>query len=300
MYRIDIKRCREIGVFLKSLPEILEIIDLIEEHDRQYIALRELSRKIPANIATNMVIANALISYFLTGKGEDYWSEFANFLLAKRSFLSEKLKCSDLLALHREFLGFSRFNKLSLRNKYARLEKYYRSNMCVKIMVDPFRYTDDIARLARDLAKITGSRETSKTIVFASKMYWYICRALGRKVSGDIGMPIDRRNAFISLSSGLVKGCNFSIEECVSELISVKYSKLLVRAWETVKHHSGIPLYRLDALTWNIAPHIRYAESPTSAVGSFCRCFPRICDKYPEQIKALIWELGRQILGART
>ena len=294
MFSIDNDRCRGLGLFLGTVPEIMSIIDLIEESDKQFIALKRIVGRLPVAIVLNMVIANSLISYFLTGKGEDYWSEFADYLARMKNHL-KNADCEDMLKIHREFLKISKYNRLSLQNKYSRLEKYYFSQICRKIMNEPFRYTNDLSHLTRELERITGSRSTSKTIVFASKMYWYVCKIVGKNVRGDIDMPIDRRNAFITISSGIIRGCNDSIEECVSALISSKYSSLARRAWRIIRQYSGIPLYRLDALTWNMAPHIRYSRSPDEALTRFCEDFSRVCNKHRDLIKQIILELGRII-----
>ncbi len=294
MFSIDSNRCRGLGLFLGTFPEIMDIIDLIEDSDKQFIAIKRIVEQLPVTIVFNMVIANSLISYFLTGKGEDYWDEFTAYLLKMKNRL-KNASCRDMLKIHREFLRISKYNKLSLRNKYSRLKKYYCSSICRKIIAEPFRYAENLSYLTKELEKITGSKSTSKTIVFASKMYWYVCKILGKNVKGDIDMPIDRRNAFITISSGMIMGCNDNIEECVSALISSKYSSLARRAWRIVGQYSGIPLYRLDALTWNMAPHIRYSRSPEEALSRFCEDFGDVCNKHRGLIKQIILELGRII-----
>jgi len=60
----------------------------IENQDRQFLALKKLyqNKQFSDNLYLFLILANALISFQLSGKGEDYWEEFAENLKINGDF----------------------------------------------------------------------------------------------------------------------------------------------------------------------------------------------------------------------
>jgi DNA-(apurinic or apyrimidinic site) lyase len=248
MYIVDRGRASYIGKLVKSISDF---IDLLEENDPQYKAVAELINNIGSGNAVVVIIANALISYQLSSKGEDYWRGLAEWFSKYRGVNIDNLE--KLYMMHSSFIENTKYNRMGLAAKIKRLEKFYYSIVAKSLYNNPFMYCKDLPGLIDQLARIFRANRDSKTIVFSAKMYYYYCRIHGRNVYGDIPIPVDRRNALLSLTSCIVKGCREGLRKCVLDLMSNKYRGIVIDAWKIVSIESCIPMYRLDSLTWLIA-----------------------------------------------
>ncbi|SMP16049.1 DNA-(apurinic or apyrimidinic site) lyase [Desulfurobacterium pacificum] len=175
---------------MERLVEILrefspEEINEIERNDRQFKALERLYERFKEREEEfyRLVLINALMSYQLQMKGEEYWEKFAEFF-------SNSKGMEDF----EEFL--KRFNRRFLSAKLKRLKK---AIDCVsQIKVEQVR---DAGQLVEELAKCMGQRKDSKTIVFAVKMLNYAVKvAEGDELEGleEIAIPLDSRIGRIS------------------------------------------------------------------------------------------------------
>ncbi len=161
----------------------------IEESDRQYIALKELFKNIK-NKETYLflILANAIICYQLSWKGEDYWEEFSiyfsNISIEKKEIIDELWK----------FIKQSKNNKRFIDTKINRLEK-------LKPFLESFiwneeEYYDDMEKLRDELAKVMKQKKDAKTIVFAVKMFSYWAKNIYNKLNyfpEKINVPVDSR-----------------------------------------------------------------------------------------------------------
>ena len=192
----------------------LSDIRKIEERDRQFQALKRLYSKLnDKELFFRLVLINALLSYQLQMKGEDYWEAFSDFFSEKPSVL-----------YFREFLA--KFNKRFLSSKLKRLE---RATGCVNGIFRRYALSDfaaDLKVLVKELAKCMGQKETSKTIVFSAKMFLYAYRiAFGREPQGleGIDVPLDSR-----------------LKKLFSDL----------KVWREISARLNVPPVHLDALVW--------------------------------------------------
>ena len=165
----------------------------IEETDRQYIALKELSEKISdKNLYLSLILSNALICYQLSWKWEDYWEEFSeyfrpppNLLLVKEGGIEHNIWV---------FIKQSKNNKRFIDTKIKRLEK-------LKPFLEQFiwkeeYYYDNMEELRNELAKTMKQKVDAKTIVFAIKMFNYWARNIYNRLEyfpENISIPIDSR-----------------------------------------------------------------------------------------------------------
>ncbi len=211
-----------------------EDIVVLEQKDRQFRAIKKLyeNKLFSDEIYLFLVLVNALICYQLSGKGEEYWEEFSDYIMSK-----ESINFSNLESFFVEFLNNCKNNKRLVNIKLKRVKK-----IC-KFYKDFSKKTDfyykNMKSLNIDLARVMKQDENAKTIVFAVKMSSYA----GRNVFGyieyfpnDVVIPIDSRlkKIYRRVKGGDVNYNKKDIEEY--------YKKLSVRA--------NIPPLHLDTLLW--------------------------------------------------
>ena len=201
-------------ILLKFLSKFtLEDALLLEEHDRQYRALKRLHGAINDNeLFLKLVITNALMSYQLPTKGENYWENFAAFFS----------KNPDLQRFE-EFLKL--YNNRFLSGKLRRLQKVLRAvqKLDRKMLTE---FCKNPKALLEYLSKELNQPKDAKTLVFAIKMFVYACRiATGRRIVApfDIEIPLDVRLRKISQDLSF---------------------------WRKLAERLGIPPLHLDALVW--------------------------------------------------
>ncbi len=221
--------------------------------DPQFQAISLLSRAKGGDMALLLTVSNALISYRLSLRGEEYWMEFARWFSRVRS--------DDILRSFEEFLRVSRGNRLLRAQKIGRLRRLSSSGF-FKIR-NPLSQYRDLGLLWRDLQRALNARPGSKTIVFAVKMayYVYLTAGLDPTVPKDLPIPVDLRIASISLTSGLVR---VEGDDPINALIS--NPTVPQRGWAEVSESSGIPTPILDTILWVLG-----------GVLHKCRCKPRMC-----------------------
>ncbi len=199
---------------LKALSEFtLEDAFRLEELDRQYRALQRLHSAVGDNeLFLKLVIVNALMSYQLPMRGEEYWETFAGFF-------SEN---PDL----QRFEEFIRtYNNRFLSGKLRRLRRVLSlvENLSRERLV---QFCRNPGALLEYLSEGLKQPKDAKTLVFAVKMFIYACRiATGKPIRApfDIDIPLDVRLKKISDR---------------------------LEFWRTLAKRLGIPPLHLDALVW--------------------------------------------------
>lgn len=188
--------------FIKNY-NIDSIREIEETKDRQYIALKnnwdKISKIVPKeklNIYKSnylyMIIQTALISFQLSWKGEDWWTEISNSI----SNNPKLLESNDNLKRWEWFLNMCKNNKRLVPMKLWRLKKldFYREKF------NSLEKLDHLYQNMIDLNKwlwiIMNQELTSKTIVFAVKMFGYWARFIFNKFIPypfEIQIPVDSR-----------------------------------------------------------------------------------------------------------
>lgn len=211
---------------LKNLS--LEDAIKIEEFDRQFIALKKLSKNIPnKEIYLWLIVANALICYQLSWKWEDYREEFSEYFSKK---FCDKNSFLDELKI---FLKQSKNNKRLVQIKIWRLEKIKNFFELWKFFWREGFFYKNMEKFLEEIAKNMKQKKDAKTIVFAVKMFWYWARNFFdfQKFPKEIKIPIDSR-----LENLFEK---FWEWEKNSKIFYEKLSKKL-----------NIPELHLDAILW--------------------------------------------------
>ncbi|WP_297497928.1 N-glycosylase/DNA lyase [Thermococcus sp.] len=219
---------------VSRLVEILGELGLgcartIEERvDLQFEALTNLRENLGNDeLFMKLVIANALVSYQLTGKGEDWWWEFSRYF-------SSNLPEKDIAKAYAGFLPSSRTNRRLIAGKLRRLERL--EPFLDSLEIDDLRrfYFRDMMGLRDALALVLGSKKSAKTIVFAVKMFGYAGRiAFVEFTSYPMGIDIPddvRINAYTR---------RFTNESPVS-------------FWRRIALETGIPPLHIDSILWPV------------------------------------------------
>ena len=232
----------------EKIAEILRRLGInwvrdFEVRDPQYIAVFRLCRGLGYDVemALKLTVLNALVSYQLTGKGEDHWNYFANYFIRNRP--------TDLCS---DFVNYIINSRYLARFRDSRLKRI--KGVCPQMAgLSISNYLSDLALLWRLIARITNTRGDEKTIVFAVKMAYYVGRACGLDVNVpmDIPIPVDYRVTVITICSGLmpVMGSPSNVTDLARELMTRRRAEIQ-RAWNEVSRLSGIPPLNLDSIIW--------------------------------------------------
>jgi DNA-(apurinic or apyrimidinic site) lyase len=208
-----------------------------ERLDKQFLALQKLYKSSQLTQKQFVVLCtlNALISFQLSCRGEEYWQEFAEY------FMHHEIGHGTLTEALRSFLLESRCNKRYRELKLRRLQKAQR--------VENLLFTSDLEQLYRDmlrlrdlLASAMRQEQHAKTIVFAVKIFGYAMRISGADFVPypmEIDIPLDFRIQRITQLLG-------SSEDPIS-------------FWRSVARASRVPPLHIDSVLWNIAS-ASYAE----------------------------------------
>jgi len=238
--KINYEKAVRIAKALKPLKSQIEDLYL---RDPQYIAIERLVRARGCNEAFVLVVLNSIVSYKLRSTGEEYWACFADYF-------SERAWEEPTLGGFREFL-VKCGNVLLMEQKLKRVGKVLSAKLVEALRSAALDYCKNIRELIANLAKTLGSDTSSKTVIFAGKMYGYVCYACGAKpYFSDIGIPVDFRNTALALISCLLEGCRGKLGNCVRDLMNPASAKLVQKAWQAVCDELSISCLHLDTFTW--------------------------------------------------
>lgn len=232
---------------------------ILEEYDPQFVALKFLSKIGDVRLVSILSLMNALVSYKLSAKGEDYWMEFAKYFVYNPP--------ENLYSLPERMLDFMRYskgNRLFIDRKYARLRTLRDSSFLTKLGEKFDYYVNNLDVLRSHLATSMNTDVDSKTVVFSIKMLYYGFRASTGKINPlpmSIPIPVDLRIAMMSYITGIIdiKYNSKSLNE-IAEIIMKDY-KSVQRAWNIVAYESRIPPLHIDSIIWpllNIARENNY------------------------------------------
>ncbi|WP_457614984.1 N-glycosylase/DNA lyase [Methanopyrus sp.] len=205
------------GITLREIRVIEERVDV------QYKAIEALTDALPSIDLVRLTVANALVSYQLSGSGEDWWREFSCYFRKRRP--------NDIVREYARFLPRSKCNRRLIRQKLYRL---HRAKTFLERLTwqDAESYYRDMNRLRLDLARVLNTDPRSKTIVFAVKMFGYALRSITGKFRPypfGIPIPVDAR-----------------IERITRRITDNDPW----RYWDSVARQTGIPQLHLDSILW--------------------------------------------------
>ncbi len=237
---IDASRLEQVVELLESIS-LENLVKRIEAQDPQYRSVRRLYHCRGLNNTALLVVLNALVSYRLTMKGEEWWNCWADYHSQRDSNTIEELVNDEV-----DFLEDCRGSIVQRIAKINRIMKLYKegSRIIHKIYGDPYSILPSGRWLVKDLSLIYNTRPTSKTIVFSVKMLYYVLKADGYPGMApiDIDIPVDVRVACFLYSTGIV--ATESYRQLVNQpTIAQKAVRLLAE-------RLGVPPLNLDSLLW--------------------------------------------------
>lgn len=231
-----------IALILRELG--IEWVRRFEERDPQFLSISRLCNGLNNDIGVTLrlTVLNALISYQLTGKGEDHWDYFANYFIRNRP--------SDLC---NDFIGYVMNSKYLARYRSSRIRRI--RNACPRLTnLDAGKYLHDLTSLWRFLSSVVNAHGNEKTVVFAVKIAYYVDRACGLDVNVpmDIPIPVDYRVTVITICSGLIPIASNSLNaRQLAGEIMVRRRQEIQDVWNEVGRLSGIPPpLNLDSVIW--------------------------------------------------
>jgi len=235
---VNTERARRIA---ESLAEIgYRGLDAIESSDPQFLSIESVGRS--KSCCLWLFYVNALISYRLRLRGEEYWLKFGEFI-------ANLCDCTADHQLHERLLEefTRRYNNVLLQQKLERLRKVFRCKDVVDDIIEHRYY--DLRDLVYDTSRCLKTQPYSKTVLFAAKIYYYISKYLKIpcSVPHELPIPVDIRVAKMSILSGLLEGANANTN---ASILEAGHVKKIQDAWNLVAELSGIPPIRIDSVLW--------------------------------------------------
>lgn len=216
-----------------GIEEVLKL----ERRDPQYRAVCNVVKRHGETVGSRLAMLNALISYRLTGKGEEHWEYFGKYF--------SQLEVIDLCRDFLKYIETSPFLKIGVEARKKRALK----------ACDYVPNLEDLGLTLRQLSHIVGARREQKTLVFTIKIlnYAYMCsRGVNRVLPFDIPIPVDYRVARLTWCAGLI---DFPPEEALRRYEAVQ------KIWDAVARETGIPPLHLDTLLWLAGRAVLYGEN---------------------------------------
>ena len=247
MIFFDSKRVEELARLLSQSGN--DFYEFFIERDPQYTAVREILSKMGFSEGAFYIVGVAIVSYMLATRGEEHWMTAASYASGDPD--------QSLLSFVESSASLRKFRTARIK----RIQKYIQNK---EEIIEAFKGEEiDLGEFSYKLAEILDANINDKTILFASKMLLYTCRAanIGFKNFEKLLIPVDYRVSLVTLTSGIAKGwrCNENLRSLAGDLRS-RYKKEVQEAWRRVGEASGIPPILLDAPIWLVGGCIDKAE----------------------------------------
>ncbi len=230
--KIERQRIVSVAEALKALGR--GGIRVLENMDPQMDAARRIEACCPG-VSPSALAVNAVVSYMLPIRGEEYWAKFAEWVCKEcpRNIVEvvESVK-RFTLNMHR----------IAVKAKLRRLDKLVHCRDLELSMQNR-----NLELFWKGLAKCIGVDPESKTIVFAVKMLYYGLRAQGHEIEipSVVPIPVDRRVATMTCLSMIV----VTNGNCDPRKVLAK-PRIARKAWFMVSELSSIPPIEIDTVLW--------------------------------------------------
>ncbi len=212
---------------------ILNKIDFFEQnYDLQYKYIKSFLTKNISHIekSVEFVVSVALISFQLSALWEVWWKEIIDFVNNNFwLFLRNNLEFWNLFFIQ------TKTNKRLIDLKKQRLSKFYNNKNRIFSQLDFFY--KNMKDFDFELSKIMNQKLYSKTIVFATKIFWYSMRIISWKFLPfpfDVAIPLDSR-----------------IKKIYYKIKNKKWTdKVIVDFFFEISKKTWIPPLHLDSILW--------------------------------------------------
>lgn len=238
---------------LKRVVELLRALGVrgvlrLERQDPQYHAVCRVLQHNGEETAARLAMLNALVSYRLSGKGEEHWGYFGRYF-SRRVY--------DVCAEFLRYVEASPYLRLGVEARKRRVQK------ACGYLPD----LEDLGNVLDRLAALLGADRNQKTLVFTIKIlnYVYMCsRGVDRPLPFDIPIPVDYRVAHLTWCAGLI---DIPPHEAMRRYREVQ------EVWNTISREAGIPPLHIDTVLWLAGRAVLYGENihniPTEIISAF-------------------------------
>lgn len=185
-----------------NLEDFLKTYDIkkakeLEHKDPQFLALQNCRNNIKnkdENLFLYLVIQCSIVSYQIAWSGELWRTEFGEKVQKDWNVLLDTRNNNESNTERRfNFLKSSKNNKRIYNIKKSRIEKL---NKLLRTEKNFLKYENNLEKLNEILAKTMWTKNYSKTIVFAIKMFGYAFTIISWKeiqYPMNINIPVDSR-----------------------------------------------------------------------------------------------------------
>ncbi|ABL88029.1 conserved hypothetical protein [Pyrobaculum islandicum DSM 4184] len=227
---------QEFKQLVDTLVKYIDVILQLEKRDPQYHAVCRVVQNNDELTAARLTMLNALVSYRLTGRGEEHWEYFG-------WYFSRRVKdvCDDFL----KYIETSPYLKIGIETRKKRVAK-----ACGYVPK-----LEDLEKTLNDLSVLLNAKREQKTLVFAIKMlnYVYMCsRGVNRLLPFNIPIPVDYRIAYLTWCAKLID---------IPPKEAIRRYKEVQGIWNKVAEKVGIPPLHLDTLLWLAGRTVIYGEN---------------------------------------
>ncbi len=219
-------------------------VQVFEDHDPQMIVARKI-HGMCGRTCVAILAVNALVSYMLEVKGEEYWNSLADHVHMHGC----PKNLENVIELVEQFT--IRRNRRFLEAKLRRLRKLRTCPDAVLLAMK-----GKLRLFRSQIAKCLGSSPEAKTVVFSVKMAYYGLRASGEelRLPEDLPIPVDFRVAYITYLSQMISIHARTPQDAVKALMSKP--KAVRKVWGEVSKLADIPPLNLDAPVWVIGRYL--------------------------------------------
>ncbi|RLE81670.1 MAG: hypothetical protein DRJ51_03375 [Thermoprotei archaeon] len=243
-FKVNERRVEAISDILSSV-QARNFLDLIESSDIQFKVTGRIVNMLGDEVKTAvLIVGTALISYQLSAKGEVHWRYFEGVV--------EHHKDKGPKEILLTFLDKSPSTNRMRGVKRRRIERFFLR--FVPLFEEEFSsYTVNLEEFREDLAKAMKSYPNAKTIVFATKMFYYVLKALGLNVNipPSIPIPVDHRVCLVTLTSGIVESSSYTAGfSRLANSLRSKHAESVRRVWNRISSLSSTPSLKIDSLLW--------------------------------------------------
>lgn len=188
-----------------------------------------------SEVASIAMVANAVVSYVLSMRGEEYWSRYGEWICRE-----QPRNVAEVIDSVKRFVKLT--HRIAVKAKIARLERLSRCHNVLSALE-----TRDLELVWKTLARCLGTSPDAKTVVFAVKMFYYTLKVRGvePEIPFTIPIPVDRRVAMMTYLSGIVSGENvFTVKTLLAK------PNIVIDAWYQVARLCSIPPLEIDTVLW--------------------------------------------------
>ncbi len=240
-YTINHDRLSQVSALLVS-SNIRDLVRRLEDEDPQYHSVKDLVDNRGASESSVLAVLNALVSYKLAMRGEDWWRCWSRYHM-------DLPMRGDIGALVDDEVRFLEECRGAVFQRAAKIKRLYKVKskglpVLDRLYESPLSIFDSAGWLIEGLARALSSKPYAKTIVFAAKMAYYVARIVDKRrmAPWDAMIPVDLRVACFLYSTGIIEASSYRD--------IMRDPRRAQEAILDLAKQVGVPPLNLDTLFW--------------------------------------------------